>query len=90
MLKIESLKDGVKISEINNDCPIDRITEVSMEKLIKIKITIGFGTKENPVREITQYWDQNGNLLFTNYDNNILNSIRMDKLFYIINFYYIK
>lgn len=33
--------------------------------MIKTTSTCGVGTKEDPVREITQYWDLNGNLIVT-------------------------
>ena len=33
--------------------------------MIKTISTCGAGTKEDPVRKITQYWDLNGNLIVT-------------------------
>lgn len=43
-------------------------------ELIKTTSITGNGTKENPVREITQYWDLKGNLLFTCDTDNHLDS----------------
>ena len=41
------------------------IESVKEIKVIKITAIIGEGTKENPVRVITQYWDLKGKLLAT-------------------------
>lgn len=32
--------------------------------MIKVTYRVGLGTKDDPVREINSYWDENGNHLF--------------------------
>lgn len=44
--------------------------EVKVKKLIEVKLYVGDGTEEDPVRKITQYWDFNGKLLFIFEDEN--------------------
>ena len=36
---------------------------VEIISVIEVKAKRGLGIEEDPVREITQYWDQDGNLL---------------------------
>ena len=36
---------------------------VKIISVIEVKAKRGLGIEEDPVREITQYWDQDGNLL---------------------------
>ena len=36
--------------------------------LIEVVAVVGKGTEKDPVREITQYWDLDGELLFTSDD----------------------
>ncbi len=50
------------------------IESVKEIKVIKTTAIIGEGTKENPVRVITQYWDLKGNLLATVHDYELTNS----------------
>lgn len=40
------------------------IQHIEIIELIKTITVIGTGTKENPVKEVTQYWDKNGSLIF--------------------------
>lgn len=47
----------------DNVCDPGKITSVKIAKVIEIKAKKGMGTEEDPVREITQYWDLEGNLL---------------------------
>jgi hypothetical protein len=41
------------------------VTEVKVVKLIRTKQVIGDGTNENLIREVYQFWDFNGHLIFT-------------------------
>lgn len=45
---------------------VTSVLEVEVMKIIRIKCTRGNGTKSNPHRYITQYWDLEGNLLAIN------------------------
>ncbi len=38
-------------------------TEVRVINVIEVKAKKGLGIEKDPVREITQYWDMDGNLL---------------------------
>lgn len=44
-------------------CKLARITSARIVKVIEVKAKKGIGTEYDPVREITQYWDQDGKLL---------------------------
>ena len=44
-------------------CKLGRITSAKIVKVIEVTATKGMGTEDDPVREITQYWDLEGNLL---------------------------
>jgi hypothetical protein len=51
--------------------------EAKVIEIIKTKSSIGDGTKENPVRLVIQYWDFQGNLLFSHdtlHDNEVISS----------------
>ncbi len=50
----------------------NRIKRAELIEVIKIKTIIGDGTKENPVREVTQYWEKGGEKIFEkdNYEDN--------------------
>lgn len=39
------------------------VLSVKVRKVIEIKTDKGIGIKEDPIREVTQYWDLEGNLL---------------------------
>lgn len=39
------------------------IRSVEVIEIIKTKTVVGDGTKENPVKEVIQYWDKNGKLI---------------------------
>ncbi|RGD72943.1 carboxypeptidase [Anaerofustis stercorihominis] len=39
------------------------VLSVKVRKVIEIKTDKGMGIKEDPIREVTQYWDLEGNLL---------------------------
>lgn len=38
-------------------------TVVELIEVIHVTTSVGAGTKENPVREVNQYWAKNGELL---------------------------
>lgn len=42
---------------------MDGPNSVKVISVIEVKATRGLGIEEDPVREITQYWDLDGNLL---------------------------
>ena len=44
-------------------CKLGRLTSAKIVKVIEVTATKGMGTEDDPVREITQYWDLEGNLL---------------------------
>ena len=41
----------------------DGIRSIGVIQVIETKTVIGLGVPSDPVREITQYWDMDGNLL---------------------------
>ncbi len=47
---------------IQKDFRIPRAVKIL--EVIKVECSTGDGTKENPARDIIQYWDTKGNLLF--------------------------
>ena len=42
---------------------LNGLNSVKIISVIEVKAKRGLGIEEDPVREITQYWDQDGNLL---------------------------
>lgn len=41
----------------------DGVKSAKLIQVIETKANRGLGTKEDPVREVTQYWDLDGNFL---------------------------
>lgn len=39
------------------------IQSIEVVEIIKTRTIVGKGTKEDPVKEIIQYWDKNGKLI---------------------------
>ncbi len=44
----------------------EKLKNVEVNKVIRVKLTRGKGTPEDPVRIIYQYWDMEGNLIKDN------------------------
>ncbi len=42
-----------------------KIKSLEMVEVVKIEILVGSGTKQDPERYVTQYWDKSGQLLVT-------------------------
>ena len=42
----------------------NKVIDLNVQKVIKVTYRVGLGTKDDPVREINSYWDENGNHLF--------------------------
>ena len=40
-----------------------RVVSVREKRVIEVKLDIGSGTKEDPAREVTRYWDLLGNYI---------------------------
>ncbi len=40
------------------------VKEAKVVSVVQVEAKIGTGTKEDPVRNVIQYWDTKGNLLF--------------------------
>ena len=51
---------------------------VKVVQVIEVKAQKGYGTKEDPAREITQYWDFEGNWLAERDDELLLAEIEKD------------
>jgi len=42
----------------------NRVPQTSIMQVIRQEVSFGDGTKKNPVRQVTRYWDLDGNFLF--------------------------
>ncbi len=42
----------------------EKIEKVEITKIIKVQLIKGTGKKENPVRQVNQYWDLDGKLIY--------------------------
>ena len=47
----------------------EKLESIKVVEVIKVEIVRGTGENENPVRQVNQYWDFEGNLI---YDDNIM------------------
>lgn len=62
--KINNIRKEWKISNLGKEEEkVKGIQSIEVVEVIKTKTVVGDGTKENPVKEIIQYWDKNGKLI---------------------------
>lgn len=48
---------------VNKPIGNNLITEVKMEKVIAVKVTVGEGTEKSPYMLVKQYWTKNGKFI---------------------------
>ncbi|MCH3989844.1 MAG: hypothetical protein LKF01_00330 [Lactobacillus sp.] len=73
-MKLDELKAFSKLTNENKELKQEvetaqelqstLIDDLSIDKVIKVKYRLGIGTRANPVRIITSYWDTDGHHLF--------------------------
>lgn len=62
--KTNNIRKEWKISNLGKEEEkVKGIQSIEVVEVIKTKTVVGDGTKENPVKEIIQYWDKNGKLI---------------------------